>query len=131
MSFYGNIFTKVKDAYIKAFKVKTNNSQKELNLTSPETVTEGQSQPFSVEMTVKGENGIITDINDKNEVIIDASQLKQKQTEWSKSGSTTQTITKVEQNANGEVTVTYSNIAFPAKPSAIVENGILKLTFPQ
>lgn len=42
-----------------------------------------------------------------------ADNAKQKQTAYSASGSTSKTITKVEQNANGEVTVTYGEIAFP------------------
>ena len=42
-----------------------------------------------------------------------AGDYKTKQEQYSESGSTAKTITKVEQNANGEVTVTYEDIAFP------------------
>lgn len=38
---------------------------------------------------------------------------KTKQAAYSAAGSTIKTVTKVEQNANGEVTVTYENIDFP------------------
>ncbi|MBO5424038.1 MAG: hypothetical protein J6A25_00825 [Lachnospiraceae bacterium] len=41
---------------------------------------------------------------------------KTKQTAYSAAGSTIKTVTKVEQNANGEVTVTYENIDFPELP---------------
>lgn len=52
---------------------------------------------------------------------IDISGKKDKQTAYSADGATTKTVTKVVQNANGEVTVTYSDIAFPAPPT--VNNG--------
>lgn len=48
---------------------------------------------------------------------IDISGKKDKQTAYSATGGTAKTVTKVEQNANGEVTVTYSDIAFPAPPT--------------
>lgn len=41
-------------------------------------------------------------------------QFKTKQASYSADGSTTKTITAVSQNENGEVTVTYDDIAFPA-----------------
>lgn len=268
MGFYGNIFTRVKDAYIKVFKVKTDNDQKELVFKPTETVTEndtvilcevsrqpisgtsgekfecrnlpvqeadninltftlsgtstggidteqayvifqfavydknynqlsieeeqlstgsynrsytmpnnasyvsvylnqtdyfdGQVEnlqivktisngnlnlPFSVEMSFRGDsnNGILTDIVG-NAVTIDATGLitnmedklnsleqrvKAKQSPYTKTGTTAETITKVEQNDEGKVTVTYEKIAFPAQLSATVENGILKFTFQE
>ena len=51
------------------------------------------------------------EIDDKFEDLKDV--YKELQQAYSAEGSTTQTITKVEQNANGEVTITYSDIAFP------------------
>ncbi len=55
---------------------------------------------------------------------IDISGKKDKQEAYSATGSTTKTITKVEQDENGEVTVTYSNIAFPAAPIQAVTAGV-------
>lgn len=46
---------------------------------------------------------------------------KDKQNTYSAEGSTGKTITKVEQNENGEVTVTYDDIAFPVPP--VVNDG--------
>lgn len=46
---------------------------------------------------------------------------KDKQTAYTAEGSTVKTITKVEQNENGEVAVTYGDIAFPAPP--VVNDG--------
>ena len=46
---------------------------------------------------------------------------KDKQTSYVAEGSTVKTITKVEQNENGEVAITYSDIAFPAPP--VVNDG--------
>ena len=43
----------------------------------------------------------------------DLSGYKEKQDAYTAEGSTVKTVTKVEQNANGEVTVTYGDIAFP------------------
>jgi hypothetical protein len=45
-----------------------------------------------------------------------ADNSKQKQDTYTAEGSTVKTVTKVEQNANGEVTITYSDIAFPQAP---------------
>ena len=44
----------------------------------------------------------------------DLSNYKTKQDPYSNAGSTTKTVTGVVQNENGEITVTYGNIAFPA-----------------
>lgn len=55
-----------------------------------------------------------------------ADSYKTKQEAYSEEGSTAKTITKVEQNANGEVTVTYGDIAFPELP--VVNNGKLSIT---
>lgn len=41
---------------------------------------------------------------------------KTKQAVYSAEGSTVKTVTKIEQNANGEVAITYGDIAFPAAP---------------
>ena len=46
-----------------------------------------------------------------------AGNYKTIQDEYSNNGSTTKTITAVSQNANGEISVTYGNIAFPAAPT--------------
>lgn len=55
--------------------------------------------------------------------------FKQKQEEYSAEGATNKTITKVEQDANGEVVVTYGDIAFP--DATVVEdsdkNGYIKV----
>lgn len=51
--------------------------------------------------------------------VIDAT-FKTKQEAYSAEGSTIKTVTKVEQNANGEVEVTYENIAFPAVPNITI-----------
>jgi hypothetical protein len=48
---------------------------------------------------------------------IDISNKKDKQTAYSVEGDTAKTVTKVEQDENGVVTVTYSDIAFPAPPT--------------
>lgn len=45
-----------------------------------------------------------------------ARNAKAKQEAYSAEGSTVKTVTKVEQNANGEIAVTYGEIAFPAAP---------------
>lgn len=50
-----------------------------------------------------------------------ADDYKTKQTAHSAEGSTIKTVTKVEQTENGEVTVTYDNISFPAPP--VVNDG--------
>lgn len=44
---------------------------------------------------------------------------KDKQTEYSSSGSNTKTITNVTQNANGEISVTYSNISYPQQTPSV------------
>lgn len=49
--------------------------------------------------------------------ITDLKNYKEKQTAYSESGNTKQTITSVIQNENGEVVVTYENIDFPEPPS--------------
>lgn len=46
---------------------------------------------------------------------------KDKQDAYTAEGSTVKTVTKVEQNANGEIAITYSDIAFPAPP--VVNDG--------
>lgn len=46
---------------------------------------------------------------------------KDKQDAYTAEGSTAKTVTKVEQNENGEITITYSDIAFPAPP--VVNDG--------
>ena len=59
-----------------------------------------------------------------NKTFVESSEManyKTKQTAYSNEGSTVKTVTKVEQNANGEVTVTYDNIAFPTPP--VVNDG--------
>lgn len=61
--------------------------------------------------------------------ITDFGDYKTKQEVYSAEGATNKTITKVEQDANGEVVVTYSDIAFPA--ATVVEdsdkNGYIKV----
>ena len=61
--------------------------------------------------------------------ISDFGDYKTKQTAYKAEGSTAKTVTKVEQNANGEVTVTYGEIAFP--DATVVEdsdkNGYIKV----
>ena len=44
---------------------------------------------------------------------------KDKQTAYSSSGSNTKTITNVSQNANGEISVTYSNISYPQQTPSV------------
>ena len=44
---------------------------------------------------------------------------KDKQTAYSSSGSNTKTITNVTQNANGEISVTYSNISYPQQTPSV------------
>ena len=51
----------------------------------------------------------------------DLSNYKTKQDPYSNAGSTVKTVTGVTQNANGEIAVTYGNIAFPTPP--VVNNG--------
>lgn len=51
----------------------------------------------------------------------DLSNYKTKQEAVSAEGSTVKTVTKVEQNDNGEISITYGDIAFPAPPE--VNNG--------
>ena len=46
---------------------------------------------------------------------------KDKQNAYTAEGSTAKTVTKVEQNENGEITITYSDITFPAPP--VVNDG--------
>jgi outer membrane lipoprotein-sorting protein len=55
----------------------------------------------------------------------DAGNFKTKQEAYSEEGDTTQTIIKVEQDENGEVTVTYGDIAFPEPP--VVNDGKLTI----
>ena len=59
----------------------------------------------------------------------DLSNYKEKQGAYTAEGSTVKTVTKVEQDANGEVTVTYGDIAFP--DATVVEdsdkNGYIKV----
>lgn len=50
-----------------------------------------------------------------------ADNSKQKQNAYTAEGSTTKTITNVTQNENGEVTISYGDIAFPAPP--VVNDG--------
>ena len=50
-----------------------------------------------------------------------AGDYKTKQEAYAEAGSTVKTITNVTQNANGEIAVTYSDIAFPAPP--VVNDG--------
>ena len=65
--------------------------------------------------------GHVTGLETASETDQDLSGKKDIQSPYSASGDTTKTITNVSQNANGEITVTYSNIAFPAAP--VVNNG--------
>ena len=51
----------------------------------------------------------------------DLSNYKTKQDPYSNAGSNVKTVTGVTQNANGEIAVTYGNIAFPAAP--VVNDG--------
>ena len=51
----------------------------------------------------------------------DLSNYKTKQDPYSNAGSNVKTVTGVTQNANGEIAVTYANIAFPAAP--VVNDG--------
>ena len=53
---------------------------------------------------------------------IDISGKKDKQSTYNEIGATTKTITEVVQNENGEITVTYEDIAFPTFPTLPVVN---------
>lgn len=61
-------------------------------------------------------------------IVTKGATFKTKQTAYSESGSTIKTVTKVEQNANGEIAVTYENIAFPEFPELPDENDFGVLT---
>jgi len=59
-----------------------------------------------------------------------AGDYKTKQDAYTAEGSTVKTVTKVEQNANGEVAITYSDIAFPEFPELPSEDdfGVLSVS---
>lgn len=66
-----------------------------------------------ITVTVSNENVISATLNKQFALASDLANYKTKQTSYSADGSTTKTITAVSQNENGEVTVTYGDIAFP------------------
>lgn len=75
-------------------------------------------------------NGVI----DAHKSYVDFSNCKTKQAEKNFDGSTVKTVTNVKQNANGEVEVSFGDIAFPAPPKgtgdvaiATIENDIVTL----
>lgn len=100
--------------------VKVNNKQildNAVNANNPLEITNGtDSADKYAKFTVNGE--VV-----KAEVVgyQEAGNYKTEQEAYTAEGSTIQTVTKVEQNANGEVTITYENIAFPAPP--VVNDG--------
>jgi hypothetical protein len=76
------------------------------------TGTAGSGRTYLTGVTTDG-YGHITGYTTASESDQDLSDYKTKQEAYSAEGSTVKTVTKVEQDENGEVTVTYSNIAFP------------------
>ena len=95
------------------------------NVRVPETVVDGEGQTSyksmllvrpSTEATSEKPVLIVDDSAIQTAIkglAADATNHKVKQTAIEKLGSTVKTITKVTQNENGEVDVTYENIAFP------------------
>ena len=80
------------------------------------TGSEGTGRTYLTGVTTDG-YGHITGYTTASESDQDLSGYKTKQEAYSAEGSTVKTVTKVEQDANGEVTVTYSDIAFPTPPA--------------
>ena len=74
--------------------------------------TLGSGRTYLTGVTTDG-HGHITGYTTARETNQDLSGYKTKQEAYSAEGSTVKTVTKVEQDENGEVTVTYSDIAFP------------------
>jgi hypothetical protein len=89
------------------------------------TESAGSGRKYLTGVTTDG-YGHITGFTTASEVDQDLSGKKDRQEEYTAVGATTKTVTKVEQNANGEVTITYEDIAFPAPP--VVNDGKLSVT---
>ena len=79
------------------------------------TASAGSGRTYLTGVTTDG-YGHITGYTTASESDQDLSDYKTKQTVYSAEGSTIKTVTKVEQNENGEVVVTYEEIAFPEFP---------------
>lgn len=77
------------------------------------TASAGSGRTYLTGVTTDG-YGHITGYTTATESDQDLTNYKTKQQTYTANGSTVKTVTKVEQNANGEVTVTYGDIAFPA-----------------
>lgn len=82
--------------------------------------TAGSGRTYLTGVTTDG-HGHITGYTTASESDQDLSNYKTKQEAYSATGSTVKTITAVSQNANGEIAVTYDNIAFPVPP--VVNDG--------
>ena len=136
----GDITNYVDESIVSAINVATGSFEQvqsdwtEDNTTDPSYI---QNKPNEIEL-VAGQNiGIFsdattitiaasaTDLSDYathsevNAVSASIANKKDKQTSYSSSGSNTKTITNVTQNANGEISVTYSDISYPQQTPSV------------
>lgn len=84
----------------------------------------GWAKKSGIDVIDNGTGNVVSDIEWTGDaLVITRIEAKTKQKQYSESGSSVKTITKVEQNENGEVTVTYEDIAFPVVELPIVSEG--------
>ena len=137
----GDITNYVDESIVSAINVATGSFGEQVqsdwtedNTTDPSYI---QNKPNEIEI-IAGQNiGIFsdastitiaasaTDLSDYathsevNAVSASIANKKDKQTAYSSSGSNTKTITNVTQNANGEISVTYSDISYPQQTPSV------------
>lgn len=114
------VLSDILDPYVAGAKIVIDGTTISHVTVAAPTAMAGSGRTYLTGVTTDG-YGHITSYTTASEIDQDLSNYKTKQEVYSSTGSTIKTVTAVSQNENGEIAVTYDNIAFPALP--VVNDG--------